>query len=284
MRACECVGKYAETPYYIAGLEQPVYCAEELCWCLREHAFLLDLSLLQDHLADWLDRECGLGELAQELYSLIHRQGSLSSFVVMILEYVGLYRPEEIREVERVLKQGAGLSGIEKRKNQVDRLVRKKRYGAAIRGYDALLEKWDRTAEEGQPVPAPGVRADLIHNKAVALCGLMMYGSAAEYFREAAELDGDPAHYEAYLAAKRLSLDESGYIAFAAEQTGNYDATLALESRLEQLEAEWRVSLGHQRLVDRRTWREEDRQRYDEDTDELIRSLKTEYRKDMTDE
>lgn len=283
MRVCVCVGKYADTPYYITGLELPVYCAEELCWCLRENAFLLDLTLMQDRLADWLDRECGLGELARELYPLIHRQGSLSAFVVMILEYVGLYEPEEIREVERVLKQGAGLSGIEKRKKQVDYLVQKKRYGAAIRGYDALLEKWEETREDDQTVPAPRVRASILHNKAVALCGLMLYGYAADYYREAYELDGDRTHYEAYLAAKRLSLDENGYIAFAAEQTGNYDETLGLEKRLEQIDAEWRVSLRHQRLVDRRSLREEDEDRYYEDSDELIRSLKAEYRSDVSD-
>ena len=48
-------------------------------------------------------------------------------FVVTILQYVGMYDPEEILQVEQVLKQGAGLSNLEKRKSQIDYMVEKKK-------------------------------------------------------------------------------------------------------------------------------------------------------------
>lgn len=279
MRVSVCVGNYATTPYYIAGLEVPVYCMEELCFCLKENAFLLDISLMRDELVEWIDRECGLKGLAGELYNQIHKQGSLSGFVTMILEYVGFYETKEIGEVEQILRQGAGLSNIERRKGQLDYLVRKKKYAAAIRGYDNLLAKWTEMELAGGELPAAKVRGAILHNKAVALAGMMLYGYSADYFKEAYDTDGLMVHYKAYLAAKRMELDENAYISFAAEQTIGYEHTLELEKRMERLLEDWKLQPEFQQLLANREHRKAgDRQQYYEGNEEIIRNLKSDYR------
>lgn len=279
MRVSVCVGDYATTPYYIAGLEVPVYSMEELSFCLRENAFLLDISLMRDELAEWIDRECGLKELAYELRNLIHKQGSLSAFVTMILEYVGFYDTAEIAEVAQVLRQGAGLSNIERRKGQIDYLVRKKKYAAAIRGYDSLLAKWSEMELAGGELPAAKVRGAILHNKAVALTGMMFYGLGADCFKEAYDTDGEVSHYKAYLAAKRMELDESAYISFAAEQTIGYEHTLELERKIERLTEDWKLQPEFQELLEiRERRRNGERQRYYDGNEELIRRLKSDYR------
>ncbi len=276
MRTCICIGNYAATPYYIAGLELPVYCVEELCYCMKEHAFFLDKSLMNEALADWIGSVCALPELAGSLSLLIRRQDSLSSFVRMILEYVGLYDSAEIREVEEVLQKGSGLSGIEKRKSQIDALVEQKKYVTAIRGYDALLEKWE---EDSPELPAGEVRASIFHNKGVVMARLMRYGQAAECFLKAAEISRKMCEYEAFLAAKRMELSESEYIAFAAGLSGNYDSTLALERTMEQLRQGWEEQVSYKRLALRKSWREGgDRQKYYEENERLTQALKEEYR------
>ncbi len=282
MRVSMCVGQYALTPYYIAGLELPVYSMEELCVCLRENAFLLDGSLMRDELVEWIDRECGLRELAGELYPLIHKKGSLSAFVTMIMEYVGFHDRSVIREVEQVLKQGAGLTAIEKRKSQIDHLVQKKKYGAAIRGYDGLLAKWTELEREGRELPAGRVRASILHNKAVALTGLMLYGYSADFFLEAYKADGNAVHYQAYLAARRMELDERAYIAFVADQTEDCEQSLELEQRLERIKAEWMQQPEYWKLQDRKEWRGSDRQRYYDDNDALTQALKNSYRSSVS--
>ena len=122
MKASLCVGEYCENAYNVEGLDIRVYSMEELCYCLKENAFLLDLSIMNDKLVDWIGEECKVWELAKQLYPMVHKQGSLSVFVVTILQYVGMYDPEEILQVEQVLKQGAGLSNLEKRKSQIEHL------------------------------------------------------------------------------------------------------------------------------------------------------------------
>ena len=132
MKASLCVGEYCENAYNVEGLDIRVYSMEELCYCLKENAFLLDLSIMNDKLVDWIGEECKVWELAKQLYPMVHKQGSLSVFVVTILQYVGMYDPEEILQVEQVLKQGAGLSNLEKRKSQIDYMVEKRKYAADL--------------------------------------------------------------------------------------------------------------------------------------------------------
>ena len=278
MKASLCVGEYCENAYHVEGLELEVHCLEELCYCLKENAFLLDLSLMNDKLVDWIGEACGVKELAKQLYPMVHKQGSLSVFVITILQYVGMYDAEDIAQVEQVLKQGAGLSNLEKRKSQIDYMVEKRKYAAAIRGYDLLLETWANLEKEGKELPAGKVRAAILHNKGVALTGLMLYDKAADQFREAWQTDPDRDHLDAYLAAKRMELTEDAYVAFAAQNPENYTESLELEKRIEQFEREWEQQPEYRQLQLRRTWRTEDRVKYDSENERLTQALKNSYR------
>lgn len=283
MRASVCVGEYTTTPYCVKGLEIPVYCMEELCYCLKENAFLLDASLMNDSLIEWIGDCCGLGELARELYPLVHKQGSLSAFVAMIMEYVGLYDTKSIHDMEQVLKKGAGLSSIEKRKSQIDYLVEKKKYIAAIRSYDALLTMWKEQEVEGKEMPAAKVKASILYNKGVAYTGMMLYRQAAEAFRQANEISESDTHFMAYLAAKRMELSDGDYIAFAAGLTGSYEQTLILEKELESLKNKWEEQADCQRLKMRRDWREgRDKQKYYDENERLTLGLKNSYRNSVS--
>ena len=279
MRISICVGKYAAVPYCVPGLELSVHCIEELCYCIRENSFLIDASLMNDDLVNWIDKDCGLTDLAKELYPMVHKKGSLSSFVTMILEFTGLYDGTVTGEVERTLKKGAGLSGIEKRKSQIDYLVKKKKYGAAIRGYEELLSQWQETLKEGGELPAGRVRSGILHNKGVAFAGLMLYAQATECFLEAYGIEKDSRMYEDYLAAKRMELAEEAYIAFAAENPQGYEAVLKLEQKMEELKKNWRLQPEFLRLQERKGFREDgEMQKYCEDNEQIAQALKSSYR------
>lgn len=283
MRVSVCVGKYAKIPYSIRDLEIHVYSMEELCYVLKENAFLLDMSLLDENLVNWIDTECGLEELARELYPLVRKQGSLSAFVTMIQEYVGLYDRETIYAVECVLKEGSGLSSIEKRKNQIDYLVRKNRYPAAVHSYDDLLSKWAETEEKGEQMPGSKVKAAILHNKGVALAGMMEYAAAAECFGQAYETDPTPQQYQAFLAAKRVELNESEYLSFVAERPECYEMSLQLEKIIEEMKTSFPEQLMAKQLADLKECREGmEKQKYYNEVERITRSLKEGYRSSVS--
>lgn len=224
MRVSVCVGEYAKVPYCVPGVGIQVFCIEELCYCMKENAFLLDTALLNDGLLNWIERECGLKDLAKALRPLVHRQGSLSALVAAILKYVGFYVVETMRETEILLKQGAGLSGLERHKSQIDYLVRKKKYKSALAGYEELLRNWQKDNPDSA-TPAPESLGAIWHNRGVAYAGLMFYEDAAQCFLHAYELTGAEGDCLEYLAAKRMYLSEEDYVAFVAENKGMYSCS-----------------------------------------------------------
>jgi hypothetical protein len=256
---------------------------EELCFCMRENAFLLDMSLMNEQLAEWIDRECKLTELARELYPIIRKSGTLSSFVTLIMEYVGLYDAEVIQEVERTLREGSGLSSLEKRKNQVDYMVKKGKFLSAAGQYDELLSNWEKADTGEERLPGACVKAAILHNKGVALAALLDYDGAASCFLQANAVEADERHYQSYLAAKRMSMAEGDYLSFLATKAESYEPSLALEKRIEQLQGEYEQSEEHHRLEQLQEWHSgNERQKYYEELENIAQSLKDKYRESIS--
>ncbi len=292
MRVCISIGNYATIPYTIPGIEVSVYCIEELCYLLGENAVLLDQSIMRRELAEWIENDCGLVDLARELYPMIQRAGSLSSFVCLILEYTGLHDGLYIENVRRTLKRGAGLSTIERHKKQIDYLVEKKRYVSAIRGYANLVEKWESVSKDHSSVlPGLNVLSSIHHNMGVAYAGMMVYDKAAKEFEEAYRLDGDRKHFAAYLAAKRMGMSESEYIAFVGDAGTSGNAGTAaelqeLESELQRLQRDWYAQGDAHRLSLRKNMRNsgapDDLQKYVEENERILKALKDSYRENVS--
>lgn len=320
MKVSICIGSYSATPYCFEDLGIRVFCMEELCYVLKENAFLLDAGIMTDKLLDWIGHKCGVTELAGELHPLVHQKGSLSSFVIMIMEYVGLYDTATISLVEQTLKRGSGLNVYEKRKMKMDSLLENKKYIAAIKGYQSLLSQWDSSeAEAGE------LKSKILHNKGVAHVGMMDYSKASKCFEKAYETDRNLDSYRCLLAAKRLELDESDYITYisdkveckshlnidfmsvktdmgsnverkplstiesmsAEEDMGckneNVEISLQLEQTMEKLNIEWTETEEYIMLTEYNALRQSGtKQKYYEENDRLIRKLRNDYRKDIS--
>lgn len=279
MRVCICVGERATTPYRFSDLGINVYSIEELCVCIRENAYLLDDSLANDKLVEWIDHACGLHDLARVLNSMVYKKDALVRVCTMILDYTGLFEERTVLDIEAVLKQGAGMSNIERRKNQIDYLVSKKRLAPAIKSYDRLLSLWKEQEQKGELMPPIECLAAIWHNKGVALAGLMTYEKAAECFLKAYEIHNREDYYRDYLAAKRMELTEEQYVSFVADNMEGYEATLELEHEMDQILSEWELRPEYLRLYNRRESRAEtDPDAYLEENLEITRILKDSYR------
>lgn len=264
-------GHDAKTPYRFLNPDVYVYCAEELCYMLRQNAFLLDADIMNKTLVQWLDQECGLSELANILYPMIHKKGTVSAFVLTILEYVGIYSAAQLKEVEDLLRQGANLNVYEKYKTRVDRMVTSGRYADAIEEYDKLLDMLPDMELE--------IRAKVIHNKAVALANLFLFDKAALFFKQSYDMYPLPETFIEYLAAMRMLLPEEDYLVHVADFPEVYEESLELERRVEALAENWNQQIEKQRLIQMQEWkRSGDRAKYYQEADRVLQALKHSYR------
>ena len=87
-RVILCTGKTANIPYLMKKLGFSIYSVEELCYCIREHTFLMDEEVVCRELAEWLKEECGLAELGAALLGLLRKRAGTADFLTVILEYM----------------------------------------------------------------------------------------------------------------------------------------------------------------------------------------------------
>lgn len=276
MKAIVCFGEYAKSSYYFEKLGISVNCMEELCYCLKENACLLGKEIMDDRLIRFIDGECKVPQLAKELYSLAHQKGSLSAFVTLILEYVGFYDKESIRDVEETLKNNAGLTDYEKKKLRIDYLADKGKYLTALREYDILLEEMETA---GGTLRNHAVKAQTLRNKGVILAMQFLYGDAAKCFEKAYGITGDKEILKSFLLANRMNLSEKEYIALIATMPEAYEISLQVEKELEALENKWLQSEEYAGLENMREWNDKgESQRYEQESEQLLESLKDAYR------
>lgn len=276
MKAVVCLGEYAKSSYCFEKLGVSVSCMEELCFCLKENAFLLGREIMHDKLLQFIDTQCDLPQLAKNLYSLVHHKGSLSAFVTMIMEYVGFYDAETIRSVESTIKNNSGLTDYEKRKLRIDYLATHGKYSVALEEYNDLIEALEQT-ESGQRNEA--VLADAVHNKGMILVALHLYGEAADCFKRSYDIGGESQALKRFLLAKRMELSEKEYIALIAKMPEVYELSLQIEKQLEAWESKWTQSTTFVGLQNMAEWKANgDVLRYEEECIQLIDAMKEEYR------
>ncbi len=289
MRMTLAIGNHTLNAYVFPEMDLSVHCIEELCFLIRENSAMLDDAFMDRELVRWIDQECGLRDLAEVLRPMAESdKGQLEEFAAAILEYVGLYDGETILEVRGLLRQVAGLSVMGRRKRQMDRLLERKKYVAAIRGYRALTARWEKIRTDGSELlPGREVLAGIWNNMGVAYAGMMSYGMAADCFRTAWKTDERELYFREYLAAKRLELSDSEYIALVAglPAMGHRDAgevSLQLEKSMERMRREWESRADTNRMKERRKLLDMDRvQNYYDDNENLLSAMKESYRRDV---
>ena len=60
---------------YIENISTNIYSIEELCYYLYHNIYLLDETIINEHLCDWIKNELGLLKLYQKLYRILEKSG-----------------------------------------------------------------------------------------------------------------------------------------------------------------------------------------------------------------
>ncbi len=270
-RVLLCTGVRAETPYYIPSLGIRVWSVEELCYCLRENAYILDEEIVSKDMVTWLEEDCMLPDLANLLRPYLRQPGSMAAYVLGIFEYVGYYPKEEIELMAGSFSAAGSASDFEKKKKRADLLVESAKYTKAYVEYSRLLREL--------PENEIGIRADVLHNIGVALTGLFMYNDAAYYFNEAYNYTNSEADFRDYLAAKRMSMSDSEYVKFVADMPDYYMASINLEADVDEILNNWERSAEEADLEELLNLKQlGDSTGYYQEVNRLVEGLKEEYR------
>ena len=223
-----CIGSYAKEPYHIEKIGRNVYCIEELCYCIVKNAFLIDEETFDGSLFDWIERECSLTKLADELRSMAAKRCSMASLAGTILDYVGYNTRKEVDRTEEILRANAGMDVYRKKLARAEFLMKNGRFSMAFREYEFLLNNTPEIDKK--------LRGRIEHNEGVMFARLFLFDKAAMMFQKAYEDGGERESYLQYLSAVRMNLSNKEYVSFIADSDEAYEASMDVESRMKEAE------------------------------------------------
>lgn len=272
-RVYECVGRYAQTPYTIKNTMIRVWCLEELCYYICEHAALLDESFACQDLLDWLTEECGLKELARQLKIVRRQSMKLESFILEILDAAHYADENEKKEIARVIRANRDMPALERSMVLAEYFLREGHYIQALNLYDDLL----RTESEKIGTKE---RCVILLNRGVVYARMFYYEEAAEYFRQSYELGGGEIALFSFLAAKRMQLKEGEYLKFLATLPQDYKETAEVEAELEKLRRQYGETAQNARQKELRQLKAGGKsQEFEQMTQRVLEEEKVRYRR-----
>lgn len=134
-----CHEKKARQPYEITRIHKKIYTIEELCYYICNNLYLVDYTLVNKQLCNWLAEELEMDEVAQELKSILRKHGSMEQFVLTILKESVIYTSQELIRVEDILRQLKNQKEVERLKYKADNLLRSGETEAAILAYLSIV-------------------------------------------------------------------------------------------------------------------------------------------------
>lgn len=200
-----CQVKKARQPYYIESISTNIYTIEELCFYLKKNIYLIDHTIVNERLLDWLRDELGLVRLYRKLYEQLEKGESLGNFVLPIFNEIGYLSHEEFRELQEKIKEIEIQPSDLRRKMKADYLVEYRMYNNALREYYKILK--DRNPGK------MGMQfyAAVFHNMACAYAKLFLFEEAAECLWKSYETVRSNETYRRYLAVLPLFLSREDY-------------------------------------------------------------------------
>lgn len=199
-----CHDKHAEHPYEIARIHCRIFTIEELCYYLCNNLYLIDYTIMNEQLCNWLDEELGLTDLADKLKDVLRVRGSVEKFVLTILKESRIYREPEMIRIQNVLEHLKNQKDIERQKYKGDNLLESGEIEEAILVYQEILngEKDESVDEKFYGKIYAGLGA--------AYGRLFLYQESARMYDRAYQICEDPELIKPYLYAsyKYMSLEE----------------------------------------------------------------------------
>lgn len=203
MSGCRlCQIRLAKNPYYIESISTNIYSIEELCFYLQNNIYLIDQTLVNEKLCNWIRDELGLEGLYRRLSDQLERGGSIGDFILPIFKEISYLSHSEFRKMqEEISKIEIQPSDIRK-KVKADYLVEYEMYMNAIQEYYQILK-------ERNPGKL-GVQfyASVLNNMAVAYAKMFLFEEAADCLWQSFQILQSKESYRRYLLLLPMYLGE----------------------------------------------------------------------------
>lgn len=172
-------GKKASLPFYVENISKNIYSIEELCYYFYKNIYLIDESIINERLCNWLKDELGLSKLYEKLYRILEKEEGTSAFILAIFREIHYLSHEEFKKLNETLEILEKQLPAVRIKKKGDYLVGNRMYVNAIRMYENALISAKK--EENLGLQFEG---EIYNNMAYAYLELFQMEEAANILRK----------------------------------------------------------------------------------------------------
>ncbi len=200
-----CLLPQAKQPYYIENIRTGIYSLEELCYYLYNNIYLIDESILNEKLLDWIRDELHLPRLYHLLYEQLDKDQSAAFFILPIFREAGYLSSLEMHQYQQRLSELEVQPEEMRKKLRGDYLVKERMYARAVWEYRRILD------EKKQSNLGAQFYAAVWNNLGAAYAGLFQFADAADCFWNSYNLLKTKESFRKYISALPLFLPEEEY-------------------------------------------------------------------------
>ena len=201
-----CHKKRAKQPYAISRVHMKIYTIEELCYYICNNLYLIDYTMINYQLCDWIERELEMDGLADHLREELQKNCSMEQFILTILRESTIYAQSDINRIQSILERLQNQKDVERKKHKADSLMQSREYESAVLVYQSIINAdWDESVEKtfcGRVYACLGA----------AYGHLFLYQEAAEMYEAAYGICEDSRMLKAYLYCCSKALPQKQYV------------------------------------------------------------------------
>ena len=232
-----CHKKKARRPYEITRIHRKIYSIEELCYFLCNHLYLIDHTIMNEQLCDWLEEELELTELAGSLRQLLEQYGSMQQFVVTILAHSSIYTTSELSYVQNVMEKLKNQKPVEKQKFKADNLLSNGALKPAILIYQSILQ------EEADETVDKKFYGRVYASLGSAYGRMFLYEEAAKMYEAAFQICEEESMLKAYLYACYRYLPKQEYENLLSKSPIYQGIDRLIQEEIEKVEGKLKFSM-----------------------------------------
>ena len=185
-----CRVKTAQKPFFIENIGTYIYSIEELCFYLKENVYLIDESIMNEALCDWIRDELELRTLYRQLYDRLQQMEEASGtdstggsvvagFVMPIFREIGYLTPKQMKSFQDTLSRLSVQPEDARDKLKGDYLAKSGMYKGAVNEYLQILARQKKSGAGAQ------FYAQVLENLGCAYARMFRFEDAAEAFERA---------------------------------------------------------------------------------------------------
>lgn len=224
-----CQTKLAETPYYIENISTNIYSLEELCYYIYHNIFLLDETIINEGLCEWLRDELGLKKLYGSLCKELEEGYSLGDFVLPVFKEINYLTHQEFKAFNNQLVRLEHEPQIGREKLKADYLVENQKYVNGIKVYKAILAQAKGSRLGGQFI------GEVHYNMGCAYMNLFQYEEALDCFALAYECLPEAHILKAYLSCCYMTKPYARYQELLEQLQVSVEIGKTVEKQVEEV-------------------------------------------------